>query len=689
VIDFGSASKVDNTLHQTYLQSRYYRAPEVILGLGFDEKIDMWSLGCVASELYLGQPLYPGSSEYDQIRFIVETQGFPSQHMLQRGEKSSRFFTSNPQTDPTSVTLQDNYTGYRLKTAREMEIDLKQANFSKENRKYRFQCLDDIIKTHPPTIDSMHRNMEACDAHEFLSLLRQMMTLDPAMRITPSDALKYNFVTMQHLSKKHSNIDAIYYKQSVEAMQVCHGPCNNNNSSQNKNQQLQQPSTSNLFQQAQQPQYLHNQVIPKSQPTYFNAYNQVTQQSNELVQNHLKVQAAVSMLQPQFQHKTFLDQAYLDSLRYFPQPPLYPNFLAAPPLVAEPFNPLVTNMERLVRQNYYMDAAAQLQHNLAMQQQQSAMVQQTALQSQALQQQQMQHHNQLMAQQQAQLQQQIPKAVQNPASRSHHQQPSTSKTTRRSNNHSNHGNHHNHHGNHHQGNRILISDSPVNGGGSVITISSESDHGDDNTMTSSVAMETSNQSASRHRNKSQHKHTSNLHATSDMTSQSNRSQNDVTANNSDVKNDVIRSANADRRSSANNQSWRNKNEQMINLEEFARIQQQQQQQMVANQQQMVANQQQQMVASQQQMVHGNQLMLPATVQLQPPHQVAVQPLLPYNAHHAVEPSTHLDGVQNHQLDQQRHQMVKMFNLLPGNQGITQPKLPTHMRPHVVHQPSYF
>ena len=48
-----------------------------------------------------------------QIRFIVETQGFPSQHMLQRGEKSSRFFTSNPQTDPTSVTLQDNYTGYR------------------------------------------------------------------------------------------------------------------------------------------------------------------------------------------------------------------------------------------------------------------------------------------------------------------------------------------------------------------------------------------------------------------------------------------------------------------------------------------------------------------------------------------------------------------------------------------------
>ncbi|WP_411025143.1 protein kinase domain-containing protein, partial [Salmonella sp. s54836] len=59
VIDFGSAlTSTHNTAH-TYLQSRYYRAPEVILGLSFNESIDMWSLGCVASELYLGWPLYP------------------------------------------------------------------------------------------------------------------------------------------------------------------------------------------------------------------------------------------------------------------------------------------------------------------------------------------------------------------------------------------------------------------------------------------------------------------------------------------------------------------------------------------------------------------------------------------------------------------------------------------------------
>lgn len=44
------------------------RAPEIILGLPFCEAIDMWSLGCVIAELFLGWPLYPGALEYDQVQ---------------------------------------------------------------------------------------------------------------------------------------------------------------------------------------------------------------------------------------------------------------------------------------------------------------------------------------------------------------------------------------------------------------------------------------------------------------------------------------------------------------------------------------------------------------------------------------------------------------------------------------------
>ncbi|MED6244572.1 Homeodomain-interacting protein kinase 3 [Ataeniobius toweri] len=70
VIDFGSASHVSKAVCSTYLQSRYYRAPEIILGLPFCEAIDMWSLGCVIAELFLGWPLYPGALEYDQVDFL-------------------------------------------------------------------------------------------------------------------------------------------------------------------------------------------------------------------------------------------------------------------------------------------------------------------------------------------------------------------------------------------------------------------------------------------------------------------------------------------------------------------------------------------------------------------------------------------------------------------------------------------
>jgi homeodomain interacting protein kinase len=63
-----------------------------LLGLPFCEAIDMWSLGCVIAELFLGWPLYPGSSEYDQIRYISQTQGLPAEHMLNSATKTSRFF---------------------------------------------------------------------------------------------------------------------------------------------------------------------------------------------------------------------------------------------------------------------------------------------------------------------------------------------------------------------------------------------------------------------------------------------------------------------------------------------------------------------------------------------------------------------------------------------------------------------
>ena len=69
---FSLSSLLVLPLVYTYIQSRFYRSPEVILGHPYSMAIDMWSLGCILAELYTGYPLFPGESEVEQIACIME-----------------------------------------------------------------------------------------------------------------------------------------------------------------------------------------------------------------------------------------------------------------------------------------------------------------------------------------------------------------------------------------------------------------------------------------------------------------------------------------------------------------------------------------------------------------------------------------------------------------------------------------
>ncbi|RLN92055.1 hypothetical protein BBJ28_00017065 [Nothophytophthora sp. Chile5] len=72
VIDFGSACFTTDEL-TSYVQSRSYRAPEVILGLVYDEKIDLWSLGCIMAEMFTGEVLFRNDSEQTLLARILAT----------------------------------------------------------------------------------------------------------------------------------------------------------------------------------------------------------------------------------------------------------------------------------------------------------------------------------------------------------------------------------------------------------------------------------------------------------------------------------------------------------------------------------------------------------------------------------------------------------------------------------------
>lgn len=81
LVDYGSACFEGRTVY-SYIQSRFYRSPEVVLGHPYNGAIDIWSLGCVAAELFLGLPIFPGASEYNLLQRIVEALGVPPASVL-------------------------------------------------------------------------------------------------------------------------------------------------------------------------------------------------------------------------------------------------------------------------------------------------------------------------------------------------------------------------------------------------------------------------------------------------------------------------------------------------------------------------------------------------------------------------------------------------------------------------------
>lgn len=74
-----------------YIQSRFYRSPEVLLGIPYDLAIDMWSLGCILVEMHTGEPLFSGANEVDQMNKIVEVLGMPPDNLLDQVRMTSYF----------------------------------------------------------------------------------------------------------------------------------------------------------------------------------------------------------------------------------------------------------------------------------------------------------------------------------------------------------------------------------------------------------------------------------------------------------------------------------------------------------------------------------------------------------------------------------------------------------------------
>lgn len=75
------------------MQSRYYRAPEILLGLPYDQAVDMWSFGCILAELVTRRPLFPAIDENELLEFFILIIGSPTGSMIERAKKRNKFYT--------------------------------------------------------------------------------------------------------------------------------------------------------------------------------------------------------------------------------------------------------------------------------------------------------------------------------------------------------------------------------------------------------------------------------------------------------------------------------------------------------------------------------------------------------------------------------------------------------------------
>ncbi|XP_040569356.1 serine/threonine-protein kinase dyf-5 isoform X2 [Lepeophtheirus salmonis] len=80
IADFGLAREIrSNQAFTDYVSTRWYRAPEVLLrSTNYNSPIDLWALGCITSELFTKRPLFPGTSEIDQLYKVCNVLGSPN-----------------------------------------------------------------------------------------------------------------------------------------------------------------------------------------------------------------------------------------------------------------------------------------------------------------------------------------------------------------------------------------------------------------------------------------------------------------------------------------------------------------------------------------------------------------------------------------------------------------------------------
>ncbi|KAL3316842.1 Serine/threonine-protein kinase PRP4 [Cichlidogyrus casuarinus] len=171
--DFGSACKVEDNEVTPYLVSRFYRAPEIMLGLPYSFGIDLWSTAVTLFELHTGRIMFPGKSNNDMLRSIISLRGrFPNRVVRRAVFKGDHF---------------DEECNFLY---HEVDKVTQKAKVSVYKHQNATRNLMDELVGNSRLDDATYRKVS-----QFKDLLEKMLHLDPDKRIPLNDAINHPFIT--------------------------------------------------------------------------------------------------------------------------------------------------------------------------------------------------------------------------------------------------------------------------------------------------------------------------------------------------------------------------------------------------------------------------------------------------------------------------------------------------------------
>lgn len=201
ILDFGLARTATQNFTMTpYVVTRYYRAPEVILAMGYSENVDIWSVGCIFGELVRGQIIFPGGDrksyyiihlihhsckqriipiDIDQWNKIIEQLGTPSLEFMSRLQASVRNYVEN----------RPRYPGYSFE------------------------------QLFPDEIFPSYSEKSGLSAELARDLLKRMLVIDPKDRISVDEALQHPYIKVWYDESEVYAPSAQVYSHDVDEIE--------------------------------------------------------------------------------------------------------------------------------------------------------------------------------------------------------------------------------------------------------------------------------------------------------------------------------------------------------------------------------------------------------------------------------------------------------------------------------------